>query len=82
MELEEELGKLMNVLEDVKLLGELGKDVLELARAYASDALYFLRKGENENALEAYAIAWAYLDALLHLGLVSVNDTSLFTVGD
>ncbi len=80
MDLSAEIERLAGVLKSARLLDGSAGEVLELARAYCSDARHFLGKGERDDALEAYAIAWAYVDALLHLGLVEVQDLSLFTV--
>ena len=43
--------------------------VVELARAYVSDARYYLEKGDAETALAAIAYAEGLLDALRWLGL-------------
>ena len=80
MDLEVEISRLEKVVKTIKVKSPSAEEVFTLAKAYLSDARYFLSKGERDNALEAYAIAWAYLDALLHLGLIEVEDTSLFTV--
>ncbi len=79
-DLERGIADLFEVVKGAEVSG--GRDVFELARAYLSDARHFLEKGRREDALEAYAIAWAYIDALLHLGLIRVPDRflSLFTV--
>lgn len=79
MDLEKSIGDLAAVLGKVEILDEKAAEVVELARAYAADAKHFL-PANREDALEAYAIAWAYLDALLHFGFVNVPDKSLFTV--
>ena len=79
MDLEKSIDELAVVLKGIEILDKKAIEVVELAKAYASDAKHFL--GENkEDALEAYAIAWAYLDALLHFGFITVPDKSLFTV--
>ena len=82
MNLEKSIKELLEVLKSAEVREE-GREVFELARAYASDARHFLSKGMREEALEAYAIAWAYIDALLHLNLVKVPEKFLgiFTVG-
>ncbi len=81
MKLREQIEKLRKVIEACRV-SSAGKEVFELAKAYASDAKYFLSKGMQAEALEAFAIAWAYIDALLHLGLAKVPQEFLdwFTV--
>lgn len=80
MDLEKSIETLQGVLATLKILDTKVEEVVQLAKAYASDATHFLKKGNHEDALEAYAISWAYIDALLHLGLVGVEDYSPFTV--
>ena len=79
MDLEREILRLKRIIDSASV-NDTGGEVFELAKAYCSDALHFLKKGNEWNALEAYAIAWAYVDALLHLGLVEVEDRAVFTV--
>lgn len=79
MDLEKSIDELAVALDGIEILDEKAVEIVELSKAYASDAKHFL--GENkEDALEAYAIAWAYLDALLHFDFIDVADKSLFTV--
>lgn len=80
MDLESAITELKGVLGGSRILHESAREVFGLAEAYASDAQHFLTGGERDDALEAYSIAWAYVDALLHLGMVQVPDRSLFTV--
>ena len=81
MDLEKRIEELMEIIKKAKVK-DAGKEVFELAIAYATDSLYFLKNGKRDEALEAYSIAWAYIDALLHLGLVKVprRFKKLFTV--
>ena len=80
MDLAKAIMDLQDVLGNLKVLDKKADELLVLARAYASDAAHFMKKGERDNALEAYSISWAYLDALLHMNLIDVKDHSLFTV--
>ena len=82
MELEKEINWLLDVLNGTEVLDSSAREVFELAVAYCKDALHFLKKGDRWNALEAYSIAWAYVDALLHLKKVKVPEDCLakFTV--
>jgi hypothetical protein len=80
MDLAKEIDRLVDVAGKVEVLDHGADEVLGLARAYASDSKHFFEQGKREDALEAYSIAWAYLDALLHLGLIDVPDRSMFTV--
>jgi hypothetical protein len=80
MDLAWAINELKEVLGTLEVLDKKAEELLALARAYASDAGHFLDKGKREDALEAYSISWAYLDALLHMDLIDVKDYSLFTV--
>ena len=82
MNLEAQLSKMHEALESIKLLDAKAEHILKLSRAYASDAVHFMEKGQREDAIEAFGIAWAYLDALLHLGMAEVPDKFLdwFTI--
>ncbi|MBR9681416.1 MAG: DUF357 domain-containing protein [Candidatus Altiarchaeota archaeon] len=84
MNLEAQLAKLQTVLKVVESLdtGASVKQIMTLSQAYANDAVHFMEKGEREDAIEAFGIAWAYLDALLHLGKIKVPEQFLawFTV--
>ena len=82
MNLEAQLLKMHDVLKQIELLDQTAKQILVLSQAYAKDAVHFMEKRERENAIEAFGIAWAYVDALLHLGMVRVPEKFLpwFTV--
>ncbi len=59
-----------------RLRGRLGEPydrLLRLAEAYASDARYYLEKGDVETALACIAYAEGLIDALRHLGVVEVE---------
>jgi len=79
MDLEKSIDEIAVVLSGIEILDKKAIEVIELAKAYASDAKHFLSENK-EDALEAYTIAWAYLDSLLHFGFIDVSDKSLFTV--
>ncbi len=60
------------------------REILELAEAYLRDSIHFAEKNMLAEAYEALGIGWAYIDALLHLGVVKLKDKSLlklFTLG-
>lgn len=84
MDLKAQLNQLREVLEAAALTGSgpEAKQVFELAQAYGRDARHFLEQGKREDAVEAFGISWAYLDALLHMGLLTVPEQFLdwFTV--
>ena len=80
MDLEKSIHELLGILKTLKILDESAKEVVGLSNAYASDSLHFLKKDNDHDALEAYAIAWAYIDALFHLKLVEVENLEPFTV--
>ncbi len=77
MDLEAQLARMQEALKAVELAGESpgAGEVLGLSRAYAGDAVHFMKEGRREDAIEAFGIAWAYLDALLHLGLVRIPES-------
>ena len=66
-------------LEELELVGD-DHGVIDMARRYLSDSEYFLKKGDENRAIEAMAIAWAYLDALARLGIIKVKNKKLFTI--
>ena len=80
MDLIKSIDELLDILKTLKVLDSKADEVVGLARAYASDSKHFLQKGNKFDALEAYAISWAYIDSLLHLGMVEVDNLRLFTV--
>ncbi len=80
MDLSKSIDELLSILDTLRVFDSKADEVVGLARAYASDSKHFLKKGNKFDALEAYAIAWAYIDSLLHLGLVEVDNLELFTV--
>ena len=50
------------------------RSIVELARAYLSDAKYYFEKGDYATSLSCIAYAEGLLDALRHLGLVKGVD--------
>ena len=76
MEIEEaarkELDRMQAVIREVKPLNEKGYEILQLAKSYLTDANYFYEKKKFLEAFEAAVIAWAYIDAGLHLKLFKV----------
>lgn len=61
----------------------IAEDFLGMAKAYCSDARYFARKGDLENALAAVNYAHGWLDAGARLGLFDVGgDDQLFTLAE
>ncbi len=86
MEVEEvakkEIKRMEEVIDKVEALGEDGKEVLQLVKAYMKDAKYFYEKKKFLEAFEAAVIAWAYLDAGLHLKIFRIPESmkKIFTV--
>jgi len=77
-----EIKRMEDVIEKVEALSEEGKEVLQLAKAYMKDANYFYEKKKFLEAFEAAVIAWAYVDAGLHLKVFKVPESmkKIFTV--
>jgi hypothetical protein len=82
VDLKQSIDDLNAIMKSLCVLDHKADEVFGLAKAYLSDSEHFFNQGNAGNALEAYAIAWAYIDALLHLELVSVTDKSIFTVDE
>ena len=72
MELVKEIELLDRIFGTVKLTDPSANELFQLARAYLSDSQHFFDTGKLDDSLEAYSIAWAYLDALLHLELAEI----------
>jgi len=79
MDIRKYVERMKSVFENMRILGD-DNGILDLAKRYLADAEYFLDKGDELRAVEALAISWAYVDALLHLKLVEVADKEFFTV--
>lgn len=75
-----EVERMKRVMESVRLANpedERAVELLNLARAYQSDSEHFLDAGKMVEAFEAAVIAWAYIDAGLHLGAFRLLDEEL-----
>ncbi len=79
MEVKKYIERMKKVFEELSIIGD-DNGIIDLAKRYLSDAEYFLNKGDELRAVEALAISWAYIDALLHLGIVKVTDKEFFTI--
>jgi len=79
---ERELARIGPAVESAKALDVKGQELLELAKAYLSDSKHFFAKKGYLDSFEAVVIAWAYVDAGLHAGVLSVDKSfeKLFTV--
>jgi hypothetical protein len=86
MEVEEaakkEIKRTEDVIDKVEALSDEGKEVLRLAKSYLTDAKYFYEKKKFLEAFEAAVIAWAYLDAGLHLKVFKIPESmkKIFTI--
>lgn len=54
-------------------LGEGAREVVELARSYLSDSIYYLERGDAGTALSCIAYAEGLLDALRFLGIAKLE---------
>jgi len=68
------LSKNPNINEDAAI------EILEMAKRYYKDALYFKEKGDYINAFAAVNYAHGWLDTAAFIGLFDVKDSKLFTV--
>ena len=64
-------ARLEESLAGARPLGEKGVEMMTNIRAYQSDSLHFLQKGDPVRAFEALVWAWAYLQIGKDLGTVS-----------
>jgi len=91
MELDEKLEKYLKItekaLKKVKInkegeidFYESGKDFLDMAERYFSDAKYFIKKKDKLTAFAALNYAHGWLDAGSRLGLFDVKDSKLFVM--
>jgi hypothetical protein len=80
-EAEKEIKKMQPVIDSLKLENKEAEELFKMIHAYFNDAKYFFEKGKYVEAFEAAVIAWAYVDAGLHLGVFSIPKelSSLFT---
>ena len=79
MDVKKYIERMKRVFEDLSIIGD-DNGIIDLAKRYLSDAEYFLNKGDELRAVEALAISWAYIDALLHLEVIKVKDKEFFTI--
>ncbi len=79
MDVKKYIERMKRVFEDLSIIGD-DNGIIDLAKRYLSDAEYFLNKGDELRAVEALAISWAYIDALLHLKVIKVKDKEFFTI--
>lgn len=86
--IEKYLGLTARALDKVTLAGpepsyveRIGKDFLNMATSYLSDARHFAEKGDYVNAFACVNYAHGWLDAAARLGLVHHGgDDQLFTL--
>jgi hypothetical protein len=83
---EENIRKMEEVLKNLKILDKNALELYNLAVSYFLDSKYFLEKNDLIRAFECITISWAYIDALLHLKLVEIDEkykryfTKYFTI--
>ena len=70
-EAEKEIKKMQPVIDSLKLENKEAEELFKMTHSYFNDAKYFLEKGKFLQAFEAAVIAWAYVDAGLHLNAFS-----------
>lgn len=77
-----EIERMAKVIKNVKLKDKKGKELLNLAKAYYNDSIYFYSQKQYVNSFEAVVISWAYIDSGLHLGIFEVPQDlkEIFTV--
>ncbi len=54
--------------------------LIDMSKRYYKDAIHFKEKGDYVNAFAAINYAHAFLDSAALLGLINVNDNTLFMV--
>jgi len=72
---EKEVKRLEEIMRDVDVVEP--NKVYDLALCYYQDAKHFLAKEMYLEAFEAAVIAWAYMDALLHMNKIRVAPETL-----
>ncbi len=70
---EKEIGKVDNVLKNLKMVDNSATELYNLILAYFTDAKHFLNKKDFVRAFEAAVICWAYCDAGLHLKVFFID---------
>ena len=71
---EKNIRKIEEVPKNLKILDKNALELYNLAISYFSDSKYFLEKNDLIRAFECITISWAYIDALLHLKLVEIDE--------
>ena len=71
---EENIKKMEEIFKNLKFLDRNALELYNLAISYFSDSKYFLEKNDLIRAFECITISWAYIDALLHLKLVEIDE--------
>jgi uncharacterized protein len=74
--LEKYLNKTKKALAAVKATCDKGIDMLDMAKRYYSDALFFKEKGDLVTAFAAVNYAHAWIDAGVRLGFMSAPQGS------
>jgi len=72
---EKEMKRMTGVMKKVRVISKDKKalEFHEFASNYYGDGLYFFKKGQYEEAFEAFIISWAYLDISLKLGFIEAH---------
>ena len=69
---EKELSRLKEPIKYVKAKSKKAEDLIMIAKSYYSDAEHFFKKEMYIESFEAVIIAWAYLDAGLRIGILTI----------
>lgn len=80
LKITEKAIKKVKISKSQKINDNAAKEILEMAKRYYEDALYFKEKGDLINALAAVSYAHGWLDTAAYIGLFDVKDSKLFTV--
>ena len=69
------MKRMTEVMKKVKVVSKDKRAVEfhDFASNYYRDGLYFFKKGQYEEAFEAFIISWAYLDISLKLGFIEAQ---------
>jgi len=76
-EAEKEKERMRQVIDNLKVKGKdkKAKEFYDMIRNYFFDGCFFLEKGKEVEAFEAFIISWAYVDAGLKLRFFQVPDS-------
>ncbi|MHC1593184.1 MAG: DUF357 domain-containing protein [Methermicoccaceae archaeon] len=74
------LGEVEVAAMDNSFLFRAGHDLIEMARAYHGDGLFFMEKQEYTRALVCFSYGHGFLDAGVRLGVLRAKSASLFTI--